>query len=138
MKEAVTAGEAGKGFAVVAAEVRSLASRSAEAAKQIKSLVENATIKANTGKKNADEMISGYEELTDNINKTTQLISRVKTASTEQKQGIEQINDAVASLDSRTQENANVANHAHEIATNTFTIAENIIANVNKKKFRKS
>ncbi|MGB5919189.1 methyl-accepting chemotaxis protein [Arcobacter sp.] len=136
--EAATAGEAGKGFAVVAAEVRNLASRSAEAAKEIKSLVENATIKANTGKKNADEMISGYADLNDNINKTTQLISHVEVASTEQKQGIEQINDAVASLDSRTQENANVASHAHEIATNTSTIAENIIANVNKKKFRKS
>jgi methyl-accepting chemotaxis protein len=136
--EAATAGEAGKGFAVVAAEVRNLASRSAEAAKEIKSLVENATIKANTGKKNADEMISGYAELNENINKTTQLISHVEVASTEQKQGIEQINDAVASLDSRTQENANVANHTHQIAMDTSNIAKDIIENVNKKKFRKA
>ncbi len=136
--EAATAGEAGKGFAVVAAEVRNLASRSAEAAKEIKNLVENATIKANTGKKNADEMISGYAELNENINKTTQLISHVEVASTEQKEGIEQINGAVAGLDSRTQENANVANHTQEIAVNTSAIAKNIIENVNKKKFRKS
>jgi methyl-accepting chemotaxis protein len=136
--EAATAGEAGKGFAVVAAEVRNLASRSAEAAKEIKNLVENATIKANTGKKNADEMISGYAELNENINKTTQLISHVEIASTEQKEGIEQINGAVAGLDSRTQENANVANHTQQIAVNTSTIAKNIIENVNKKKFRKS
>ncbi|NVJ52261.1 MAG: methyl-accepting chemotaxis protein [Campylobacteraceae bacterium] len=136
--EAATAGEAGKGFAVVAAEVRNLASRSAEAAKEIKNLVENATIKANTGKKNADEMISGYTELNENINKTTQLIAHVEVASTEQKQGIEQINGVVSSLDSRTQENANVSNHTYQIAMNTSTIAKNIIENVNKKKFRKS
>jgi methyl-accepting chemotaxis protein len=136
--EAATAGEAGKGFAVVAAEVRNLASRSADAAKEIKNLVESATSKANTGKKNADEMISGYLELNENINKTTQLISHVEIASNEQKQGIQQINDAIASLDSRTQQNANVANHAHQISMNTSSIAKNIIENVAKKKFRKA
>ncbi|WP_428025366.1 methyl-accepting chemotaxis protein [Arcobacter sp.] len=136
--EAATAGEAGKGFAVVAAEVRNLASRSAEAAKEIKSLVESATTKADTGKKNADEMISGYTELNEIINKTTQLISHVEVASNEQRQGIEQINDAVASLDARTQQNANVANHTHQISMNTSSIAKNIIENVGKKKFRKA
>ncbi len=135
--EAATAGEAGKGFAVVAQEVRNLASRSAEAAKEIKELVENATVKTNTGKKNADQMINGYSLLNENINKTTELISQIESASNEQKQGIEQINDAVAKLDSRTQENANVANHTHQISIDTSNIAQNIIDNVSTKKFRK-
>ncbi|XOB61647.1 methyl-accepting chemotaxis protein [Campylobacterota bacterium DY0563] len=135
--EAATAGESGKGFAVVAQEVRNLASRSAEAAKEIKELVENATVKTNTGKKNADQMINGYSLLNENINKTTELISQIESASNEQKQGIEQINDAVAKLDSRTQENANVANHTHQISIDTSNIAQNIIDNVSTKKFRK-
>ncbi|WP_226809462.1 methyl-accepting chemotaxis protein, partial [Aliarcobacter butzleri] len=61
--EAATAGEAGKGFAVVAQEVRNLASRSAEAAREIKNIVENANHKANEGKLISSEMIKGYEEL---------------------------------------------------------------------------
>jgi len=135
--EAATAGESGKGFAVVAQEVRNLASRSAEAAREIKDLVENATIKANSGKKNADEMIHGYTELNENVNNTNELISNVETAANEQKQGIEQINDAVSKLDKRTQENANVANHTQQISTDTSHIAKNIIENVSTKKFRK-
>ncbi|MDN5044415.1 methyl-accepting chemotaxis protein, partial [Aliarcobacter butzleri] len=65
--EAATAGEAGKGFAVVAQEVRNLASRSAEAAREIKNIVENANHKANEGKLISNEMIKGYEELLENI-----------------------------------------------------------------------
>ncbi|RXJ69550.1 chemotaxis protein [Halarcobacter ebronensis] len=135
--EAATAGEAGKGFAVVAQEVRNLASRSAEAAKEIKELVEHATAKADTGKKNADEMINGYAVLNENIGKTSQLIKQIESAANEQRQGIEQINDAVAKLDTRTQENANVAAHTHQVAIDTSLIAENILESVEEKKFRK-
>ncbi|OQR40622.1 chemotaxis protein, partial [Aliarcobacter cryaerophilus] len=73
--EAATAGEAGKGFAVVAQEVRNLASRSAEAAKDIKHIVEEATIKANEGKNISFEMIQGYTELLENIEKQSQTIN---------------------------------------------------------------
>ncbi len=82
--EAATAGEAGKGFAVVAQEVRNLASRSAEAAKEIKSLVENANTKANDGKHIADKMINGYAGLNENIGKTVDLIAHVENATKEQ------------------------------------------------------
>ena len=78
--EAATAGEAGRGFAVVAAEVRNLASRSAEAAKEIKTIVENATAKANDGKKISADMIDGYKKLNENISHTTNLtqLSHIK------------------------------------------------------------
>ena len=85
--EAATAGEAGKGFAVVAGEVRNLASRSAEAAKEIKNIVGNATSKANYGKSISYEMITGYEELLENITKTTQTIEEIARASKEQEAG---------------------------------------------------
>src|SRR5574344_729166 len=68
--EAATAGEAGKGFAVVAQEVRNLATRSSEAAKEIKELVENATKKADLGKKISEDMIIGYKTLNEDIIKT--------------------------------------------------------------------
>jgi methyl-accepting chemotaxis protein len=135
--EAATAGEAGKGFAVVAQEVRNLASRSAEAAKEIKDLVENATNKTEIGKKNADEMINGYIILNENINKTSELISQIESASKEQREGIEQINDTVSKLDTRTQENANVASHTKQISIDTSNIAKNIIENLSDKQFKK-
>jgi methyl-accepting chemotaxis protein len=133
--EAATAGEAGKGFAVVAAEVRNLASRSAEAAKEIKTLVENANVRANEGKKIADDMIRGYEGLNENINKTISLISDVNTAAKEQQLGIEQINDTVNSLDQQTQKNAIVASETKTIAIETSQIAGTIVKEVNEKEF---
>jgi methyl-accepting chemotaxis protein len=133
--EAATAGEAGKGFAVVAQEVRNLASRSAEAAGEIKKLVENATNKANSGKEISDEMKSGYNHLNKTISRTIELISDVESASKEQLSGIEQINDAVALLDQKTQQNANVASVTKDIAIDTQTIANKVVDNANKKEF---
>ena len=133
--EAATAGEAGKGFAVVAQEVRNLASRSAEAAKEIKDLVESATQKADTGKNIAQKMISGYTNLKENISKTTDLIVSIESNSKEQKSAIEQINATVNILDTQTQENASISNRTHEVAKQTDTIAKLIVSDVNEKEF---
>ena len=133
--EAATAGEAGKGFAVVAQEVRNLASRSAEAAKEIKSIVEEATKKANEGKDIANEMIQGYKSLNDSINSTINLISDVEMSSKEQLSGIEQINDAVNQLDQQTQQNAAISTQTNDIAMNLDEVAKLIVEDANQKEF---
>ena len=133
--EAATAGEAGKGFAVVAQEVRNLASRSADAAREIKELVQNAQSKTDDGKKIADDMIKGYNDLNSNISKTIELIQDVTTASGEQENGIIQINDAVNSLDQLTQENAQNTANADSIARQTEKISNIIVSNADAKEF---
>ncbi len=133
--EAATAGEAGRGFAVVAGEVRTLASRSAEAAKQIKNLVENAQRKTQEGKDIASDMIKGYSQLNENITTTLELIQNVTTASKEQAAGMIQINDAVNSLDQITQQNAQNASSANEIAQKTLVISNTIIEQADAKEF---
>jgi len=133
--EAATAGEAGKGFAVVAQEVRNLASRSAEAAREIKDLVSDATIKANEGKNISSEMIKGYANLNDNIGQTIELISQITESSREQQSGVEQINDAINNLDKQTQENAVVANTTNTIAKQTSLLAQEIVKNTDDKEF---
>jgi methyl-accepting chemotaxis protein len=134
--EAATAGEAGKGFAVVAAEVRNLASRSAEAAKEIKTIVENAKHKADEGKEIAGHMIDGYKELNESIQQTINLISDIEMSSKEQLSGIEQINDAVNSLDQQTQQNAMIASETHSAAGVTDEIAKLVLDDANKKEFK--
>jgi methyl-accepting chemotaxis protein len=133
--EAATAGEAGKGFAVVAQEVRNLASRSADAANDIKTLVENAAQKANEGKVVSDDMIKGYETLNDNATQTINIIQDVNNASKEQMTGIEQINDTITMLDRVTQENANEASSVAQIATEVSGMAEALVADASAKQF---
>jgi methyl-accepting chemotaxis protein len=133
--EAATAGEAGKGFAVVAQEVRNLANRSTEAAKEIKDLVESANIKANNGKKIANDMIDGYTILNTNIDKTIELIGDVANTSKVQQTGIVQINDAINILEKQVRANAEVSSQANNIAVRTSDIANKIVDNANQKEF---
>ena len=133
--EAATAGEAGRGFAVVAQEVRNLASRSAEAAKEIKNLVQDATVKANEGKDISSEMIKGYSSLNESINQTITIISEITSSSKEQQKGVEQINDAINSLDKQTQENASIANTTNDIAKKTSLIAKKILESAEQIEF---
>ena len=133
--EAATAGEAGKGFAVVAQEVRNLAARSADAANEIKDLVEVATTQAQQGSKIASDMINGYEELNKNITETTQLIDSVAKDSSIQKEKIEQINDEIFKIDKATQDSAKVAKETNIVAQQASDIAQKIVNDASSKKF---
>ena len=135
--EAATAGEAGRGFAVVAGEVRNLAARSADVAKEIKNLVINATSKANHGKQIASQMIDGYTKLNNNINSTIDLINNITDASKEQQSGIEQINDAVTQLDQATQQNALAASNINTMAKEIQSLSSKLLETANHAKFDK-
>ncbi|QKF72557.1 Cache sensor-containing MCP-domain signal transduction protein [Aliarcobacter faecis] len=134
--EAATAGEAGKGFAVVAQEVRNLASRSAEAAKDIKNIVEVATSKANEGKGIANEMINGYTTLNAKINETIVLIEDVSQGSKEEEKGIIQINDTINILDKATQVNANQATVISDLASEVANLSTNLLKIADRAKFK--
>lgn len=125
--EAATAGEAGKGFAVVAQEVRNLASRSAEAAKEITAIVNKAKDRANEGKNIAQNMIQGYAVLNKNIANQIEIIQEVSNASDEQKQAIEQINDAVTQLDQTTQQNAAAAAQINSQSNHIESLSQKLV-----------
>jgi methyl-accepting chemotaxis protein len=104
--EAARAGEAGKGFAVVAEEVRNLAQRSAEAARNTAALIEESQQNSDSGVSVSEEVGQVLENIGASVEKVTSLISEVSTASNEQAQGIDQINTAVSQMDQVTQANA--------------------------------
>ena len=110
--EAARAGEQGRGFAVVASEVRSLAQRSAGAAKEIKELIGDSVEKVESGTRLVDQAGSTMHEVVDSIRRVTDIMGEITAASAEQTAGIEQINQAIVQMDQVTQQNAALVEEA--------------------------
>jgi len=114
--EAARAGEQGRGFAVVAGEVRSLAQRSAAAAKEIKALIEDSVIKVEGGSKLVEEAGATTQEIVSSIRRVTDIMAEISAASVEQSGGIEQVNTAITQMDEVTQQNAALVEEASAAA----------------------
>jgi methyl-accepting chemotaxis protein len=104
--EAARAGEQGRGFAVVATEVRNLAGRSANAAKEIKGLINDSASKVKTGSELVDQSGKALAEIVESVKKVTDIVAEIAAASSEQSAGIDQVNHAVLQMDEMTQQNA--------------------------------
>ena len=115
--------------------MRNLANRSADAAREIKNIVENATTKANEGKKISDMMINGYKELNNDINQTIEIIQNVSSSSINQLEGIEEINKMINILNQLSLENVNQAKNVAKITTTTHEIAQELVLDAKNKKF---
>ncbi|RBQ26944.1 methyl-accepting chemotaxis protein [Arcobacter sp. CECT 9188] len=133
--EAATAGEAGKGFAVVAQEVRSLANKSSEAANDIKDLVDIANLKANEGKEISNKMQEGYKNLFSNITQTLEIIQNVSSAANEQRKGIEEVNQAIITLEKISKENEEETIQVNNITKEVSEMAYEVLEEAKNKIF---
>jgi methyl-accepting chemotaxis protein len=128
--EAARAGEQGRGFAVVAGEVRSLAQRSAQAAKEIKSLIGASVEKVDTGAKLVGDAGATMQDIVQQVKRVSDLIAEISAASAEQTSGIGQIGDAVTQLDQATQQNAALVEQSAAAAESLRQQAEQLVAAV--------
>jgi methyl-accepting chemotaxis protein len=129
--EAARAGEQGRGFAVVATEVRTLAQRSAAAAHEIKSLIEDSASKVNVGMDQAQRAGSTMHEVVSSVQRVSDIISEIAAASSEQRVGIEQVNEAVSQMDQVTQQNAALVEQAAAAAESMKDQAATLASAVN-------
>ena len=129
--EAARAGEQGRGFAVVAGEVRSLAQRSAEAAKEIKTLISASVERVEQGSKLVDEAGNTMQEVVASIRRVTDIMGEISAASTEQSLGVTQVGDAVTQMDQVTQQNAALVEEMAAAASSLKTQAEELLNTVN-------
>ena len=110
--EAARAGEQGRGFAVVAGEVRSLAQRSAAAAKEIKALIDDSVVNVDSGSALVEEAGTTMREIVASVKRVTDIVGEISSASQEQRSGIEEVSHAVTQLDDATQQNAALVEQA--------------------------
>ncbi|ONN68509.1 methyl-accepting chemotaxis protein [Herbaspirillum sp. VT-16-41] len=110
--EAARAGEQGRGFAVVASEVRTLAQRSASAAKEIKALIDDSVARVDNGSRLVEQAGSTMSEVVASVRRVTDVVAEISAASHEQSDGIEQINQAIVQMDEVTQQNAALVEQA--------------------------
>ncbi|WP_050470379.1 methyl-accepting chemotaxis protein [Herbaspirillum chlorophenolicum] len=124
--EAARAGEQGRGFAVVASEVRTLAQRSAAAAKEIKSLIDDSVDKVDSGSKLVGQAGQTMNEVVASVKRVTDIVGEITDASREQGEGIEQVNQAVSQMDQVTQQNAALVEEAAAAAQSLQHQASNL------------
>ncbi|WP_313463303.1 methyl-accepting chemotaxis protein [Achromobacter sp.] len=124
--EAARAGEQGKGFAVVAGEVRSLAQRSAQAAKEIKGLIEDSVTKVGAGSQQVERAGATMQEIVASVKRVTDIMGEISAASDEQSTGIDQVNRAVSQMDEVTQQNAALVEEAAAAAGSLQEQAERL------------
>ena len=125
--EAARAGEQGKGFAVVAGEVRSLAQRSAQAAKEIKGLIEDSVNKVGAGSQQVERAGATMQEIVASVKRVTDIMGEISAASDEQSSGIDQVNRAVSQMDEVTQQNAALVEEAAAAAGSLQEQAERLV-----------